>query len=311
MKLLPISSSETLRKCREFGKDSIFIASFPKSGTTWVQACVFHLIAKELSLGKNKAEQGLSLDHISHYAPFYEIDRTWTEKEEPELVAAYNEAHATIKRRMFNTHLLPEMLPSSARAIYVVRNARDVAFSFYHHLSNQDEESGGSQWSSFEEFVDDFLNGELPYDKWVDHVATWLSFMEKEVGREKVLLLSYEDLVSDLNACLHKISNHLNLALTKEDIDVVAPSLTFESMSADRSKYEPISVKWKQGYQFLRKGIVNDSYSAFFAPSDGIGDSAGLTVLGKKYQAAMDEELAKVEATCSASVVERVASLTR
>ena len=169
-------------------------------------------------------------------------------------------------------------------------------------------ESGGSQWSSFDEFVDDALQGNLPYGKWIDHVTTWLSYLEGE-GSQKVLLLGYEDLCNDLPACLLKICQHLNLSLKAEDIDFVAPSLSFESMSKDRSKYEPISVKWKDGYNFLRRGVVNDSHSAFFDSSSTGSSEPEPTNLGRMYQAAMNEELESVKQSYSPSVFERVSSL--
>jgi hypothetical protein len=42
-------------------------SSYPKSGTTWTQNICYTLATK----GERP------LDHISHYAPFYEVDRTW------------------------------------------------------------------------------------------------------------------------------------------------------------------------------------------------------------------------------------------
>jgi hypothetical protein len=41
--------------------------SYPKSGTTWTQYIVYTLATR----GERE------LEHISMYAPFYEIDATW------------------------------------------------------------------------------------------------------------------------------------------------------------------------------------------------------------------------------------------
>ena len=199
MKLLPISSSETLRKAKEFpsGREDIFITSYPKSGTTWLQAQVFTLI--NLDRVRNHKEN-LELRHITDYAPFFEVDGTWQDCEKPTLKARYNESHDKLGRRIFNTHLLPSQLPlTTGKIIYVVRNGRDVAWSFYNHLSNQIIGDGGDDFGSFDNFLRLWLNGDLPYSKWIDHVATWKAYTDSEEGRGKVLLLHYESMKEDLD----------------------------------------------------------------------------------------------------------------
>ena len=77
------------------------------------------------------------LDHISNYAPFYEDDKTWSfDSGEGKIRRDIAAAQHAIGWRLFNTHLWWSMLPKNgdARFIYVVRNARDVCCSFYHHL---------------------------------------------------------------------------------------------------------------------------------------------------------------------------------
>ena len=163
MPLLPITSTETLRCCAnlELRDTDVFICSYPKSGTTWMQNIVVNL----LTHGESPAEG----EHISAFAPFFEVDRTWNHRT-GELSGIYAKASSNNKnlseeptreevgfkdgRRVFNTHLRWDQMPrsnsSGARYIYVVRDGKDVVTSFFHHLSNQ-ADSGGFD-GTFEDF---------------------------------------------------------------------------------------------------------------------------------------------------------------
>ena len=130
--LLPISSAATVRKCSRLTlrKHDVFVASFPKSGTTWMQH-ILHTLATD---GQSP------LAHVSDACPFFEIDRTWADEEAAVLSDAVRANHDKIGWRIFNTHLLWQMMPrdsSDARYVYMVRRPTDACVSFYHHLSHQ------------------------------------------------------------------------------------------------------------------------------------------------------------------------------
>jgi hypothetical protein len=264
--LLPISSAETVQLCKGLpissDQPTLFIASYPKSGTTWMQAIVYAL----LSHGKT----GLELVHISDWSPFYEVDKTW--EVGGVLREDVSRNHTKLGVRVFNTHLRRDMLPAYAKSIYVVRTAKDVLGSFYHHLSNQDEESGGTgaAFPTFDEFTMQWQSGALPYGKWTDHVYNWTrntkTESESETGDDSLLLIRYEDLLGDLCGNLEKIALFLSLSIEKEEFGELATKLSFQGMKGEKEKYEPVSVKWKNGFNFLRKGVQGDSSSLFDEP---------------------------------------------
>jgi hypothetical protein len=288
--LLPISSKNTLKLCKNLDCNdapipTVFIASYPKSGTTWTQSIVYHLLAHTNQQLHDARPEGLS--HISDYCPFYEVDGTWShhtiegEIGNNTLKPLVRENHDLLQHRIFNTHLLPDMLPpicsssssssssSSAylttniKMIYITRNAKDAVYSFYHHLSNQDEGSGGTGtlFPNFDEFVRQWLNNQIPYGRWHRHVVTWLNLCN---DNKNILLINYEEMIHDLGSQLVRINSFLGLNdLNSIDIENLKLKLTFHGMKSNEKIYSPISVKWKNGYSFIRKGEIGDSMNSW------------------------------------------------
>jgi hypothetical protein len=83
--------------------------------------------------------------------------------------------------------------------------------------------------------------------------------------QDRVLVLSYEELVGDLPSQLRRLAAFLALpALSDSDLQGLVANLSFSGMKADAAKYNPISVAWKDpANAFLRKGVVGDSASAW------------------------------------------------
>lgn len=157
-----------------------------------------------LSRGKHPA-QG---EHISTFSPFYEIDPHWDESTG---LPKKTKGETILGRRVFNTHLrwsqMPRSQTSKAKYIYVIRDGKDVVTSFFHHLSNQ-ANAGGFD-GTFEEFFDMWLEGTLPYGKYIDHIKSWL--LRAGNGKDNVLVVYYDKLKSDLNFELVRINGFLGL----------------------------------------------------------------------------------------------------
>lgn len=96
--LLDITSTETLRWCgtlppapEGFSAD-VFVCSYPKSGTTWMQHIVGSLVLR--AKGCLTAPDG----HVSQRTPFFEIDPHWAS--EGRLAEHIEKGHEAIGRRM-------------------------------------------------------------------------------------------------------------------------------------------------------------------------------------------------------------------
>lgn len=259
-KLLPFTSLETVRKCLSLKPSidfpTLFIASYPKSGTTWLQAIIFHL----LSTGK-----GLPLEHISNFSPFYEVDKTWSERDDT-ITSKYTENHHSLGWRVFNTHFLPTMLPacdnSHMKYIYVIRNGRDVVVSFFHHLSNQVE---GGYVGDFNSFLTQWSKGEIIFGSYINHIRCWIKQINsnKDTNNQNILLIRYEDMKNDLSAEIRKMAIFLKQNMTNDRLIELTNILSFQSMKENEKLYQPLSVEWSNNFKFLRKGVVGDSKNNF------------------------------------------------
>ena len=247
--LLPITSASTLASIRAMDADArtVFVASYPKSGTTWVQNVVYQLIAS-----------AAELDHISNYTPFLEADRTWTAAGAVAEPAASN--HARLGWRAFNTHLLPGMLPAAAaapahRIVYVVRDPADCCASMWHHFSHMAPDDGGFTGTQAE-FVAQWSDGAIAFGTWRRHVGAWLAAAEAD---PRVLLLSYEAMKADLPACVARVAAHLGLAPSAELTARCLSRVDFAWMKAHEERFAPRSVAWLDkgdGFSFVRRGEV-------------------------------------------------------
>lgn len=258
--LLDITSPQTLEWCRslpppsaDFAED-VFVCSYPKSGTTWMQHIVGSLVLRARG-------EPAGTGHVSSRTPFFEIDPHW---EGPGRLAAKVQAgHEAIGRRMFNTHLRWEMMPKHDRAryVYVCRDGRDACCSFYHHLSSQRTKAGDGFVfeGSFSDFHERWLAGKVEFGRWADHLASW----NAASGDSRVLFVSYEEMVRELRPCVERVAEHLCLRLREEEISELLPTFSFAHMKVHRDQFQPVSVSWKEGFEFLRKGVCGDQASLY------------------------------------------------
>jgi sulfotransferase len=211
----------------------------------WMQNIVYTLVTK----GER------DLDHISYYAPFYEADRTWNEDGEIEEPA--NSKQKDIEYRIFNTHLLPSMIPrEEAKYIYVVRNPKDVVCSFFHHLKAQHPDDGGFE-GPFEEFYEKWIRGDIAFGKWTSHIKQWLEFCGSSL--KQVLVVSFEAMKANLSQEMCRISKYLELDLSDEIIEErCVPKCTFKYMKEHDHCFSPKTVRFKKDFKFIRKGQVGN-----------------------------------------------------
>nr|XP_009673263.1 PREDICTED: sulfotransferase family cytosolic 2B member 1 isoform X2 [Struthio camelus australis] len=161
--------------------------------------------------------------------------------------------------RLLTCHLPRHIFPKSfshsrAKVIYTLRDPRDVVVSYYYFskMCNSYEDP-----TSFEQFLRDFLNGELPHGSWFEHVQGWLEMK----SRENFFFITYEELKQDLQGSVRRLCQFLGQDLDEDAIFSVVQNASFTSMRDNpmcSSILLPSDIMDQTKGQFLRKGICGD-----------------------------------------------------
>ena len=227
--------------------DDVFIASFPKSGTTWTQQIVRLVYSR-------------GLIHDSD-PPLHAIIPWLDDSEDlPDLSVVDSMTSPRVFKSHNPYHLLPRKLTESNRLIYVTRTAKDTAVSMYFHtfgfkMYEYDE--------PIEHFIGEFMAGRVEYGPYWTHLSSWYAQRE----RSNILVLHYEDMQRDLAATVARVAHFLDQALTNEEIERIAELSTFSSMKKDHRTSMQLwdEEQRKPGMPFMRKGKAGD-WTNHFTP---------------------------------------------
>ena len=236
--LLPIAPPLTTLTNLKTDPTDVFVCSWPKSGTTWMQAIVAHLVEPDRSRWA----------HVSEVTPFYDVEASW-DGDRPS--QALTKHFAKRGRRCWNTHLLWSLIPKGGRYVYVVRDPADAVVSFWHHLSNQRGDAGTYE-GTLPEFAAEISQGTQPYGAWSAHVSDWAASARDPA----VLIVRYADMKRDAAEVIRRVAAHLGVEHV--DAAAVARLTSFDEMKADAKRYAPVSVAWAPGFEFIRAGRVGD-----------------------------------------------------
>lgn len=212
----------------EYSTD-IYIASYPKSGTTWMQMLVYQLTT----------DGSMDFEHIYEVSPWL---RNQSYKNEP-LPPTLPEP------RIIKTHDPYQQVSKNkkGRFIFVLRDGADIAASLYHHRRDYGNDSIDFDESfklSFEE---------AGKENWFEFTSLWL----QNPHQFPILYIHYEDLKADVHKEASKIAEFLGVPYTAEVKARVAERCTFEYMKAHESKFgeQPSQKKPQLVYNnFIRKG---------------------------------------------------------
>ncbi|XP_008296990.1 sulfotransferase family 2, cytosolic sulfotransferase 3 isoform X2 [Stegastes partitus] len=218
----------------------VFAVTYPKSGTIWMQEI--------LPLVLN----GGDLTPI-HTIPNWDRVPWLEEKRLAVVVDQLASPRALVSH--FPYHLMPPSFSTSkAKVIYVMRNPKDLMVSsyYFHQMAEFLEDPG-----TFDEFMDKFLEGKVLFGKWTDHIKSWT---KTELG-DRIMFITYEDMVQDLPAALRRISSFLGRNLSEEVIQKIAEHCSFKTMKSNRmSNFSLVPKVYMDNDKshFFRKGITGD-----------------------------------------------------
>ncbi|KAF2886676.1 hypothetical protein ILUMI_19497 [Ignelater luminosus] len=249
-------------KSFEVYNDDVWVATYPKAGTTWTQEMVW-LIANNLDFEGAKKSLG---DRF----PFLEISAQFDKKKlfekqnlpiEDYKMNSIESAKSAQRPRFIKTHLpfslLPEQLQNGTRSpkmICVIRNPKDSCVSFYHHgallLGWQ---------TSLEKFAKVFLADKSMYGSYWKHIFGYYNRRHYP----NLLVIKYEDMKSNLPSVIKTVAQFLDKKINEEQIQLLCKHLSIESMKSNPAAnleeftgmIRALNLVVKDG-TFIRTGVV-------------------------------------------------------
>jgi sulfotransferase family protein len=244
----------------------VWIASYPKSGNTWVRAFLHSLIREQ---NGERGEQ--DINEMSRFST-WDLDRQRyadflgfvpdNASHRPEIAATRHAVHRQIADSSENVILIKTHnclvmdrghstinFAVTAGAIYVVRNPLDVAISYAHHVGTSiddaiermaltDAETNGSDDAVYE------VQG-----SWSQHVWSWTRNANRALH-----VVRYEDLLADPKAAFGAMARHLLLNPSRRQLTRAIEGSSFARLQTQEKEKGFRERSPKADQNFFREG---------------------------------------------------------
>ena len=251
----------------------IWVASYPKSGNTWVRSIISSLVYTENgifdfpSIKKiDQYPQRRFLEHFTQdYNNIHEIKKHW--------ITSQERINLDTKIKFFKTHHLnckidnyPFTNKECTRAtIYIVRDPRNLIDSISNHFSKSIEESKKFLLTS--KILSPGKETELRGGNVITYLGSWkehYKFWTRD--NENLLIIKYEDLVKNIHQEIDKIiaflKNYIDLEVSDTKKENIIKSTSFEALKKieDNGDFtENVFVKGRsEKVRFFNKGPNNN-----------------------------------------------------
>ena len=188
-------------------RHDVFLASYPRSGNTWIRFILTALM---------KPNESLTRELVRRTIPDIYTDS-------PGYIAKVPRPRILKSHEYFD--------PRYRRVIYLVRDPRDVAASYFHFYKTTDSYRAGM---TIEEFVGGMVAGSLDnFGTWREHVNSWLA---TRGSSDDFLLVKYEDLRADPYGQSELVVQFIGLPWTPDALRKAVEATTFQQMTRIASR---------------------------------------------------------------------------
>jgi len=234
-----------------FRENDIIIATYAKSGTTWMQQIIAQLLFD--------GEEGMEVAEMS----------PWMDLRVPPKEVKLPMVEAQTNRRFVKTHLPVDALVFSEKAkyIYIGRDGRDVLWSLYNHHAK-----ANNAWyealndtpgrvgppiekppSSITQYYHDWLDGNgHPWWPFWENVRSWWEIR----NLPNVYFVHFASLKNDMPGEIRRIAEFLETPILEDKWESILLHCSFDYMKENAIKSVPLGgAFWDGGAQtFINKG---------------------------------------------------------
>ena len=192
--------------------DDIIISTYAKAGTTWMQQIVHQL--------RTGGDMGFS--EITAAVPWIETALD---------MGLDVEAEQAAPPRAYKSHLNWADVPKGCRYIYVVREPKDIAVSFYRFSEGWFFETGSIS-------IDDFIEKEILGEGgdrgiWAHFASWWPRRLENDT-----LFLTYEDMKDDPAGAVRRVAGFLGIDPASPAIEIAIERSSLAYMQAHAHQFD-------------------------------------------------------------------------
>lgn len=217
------------------GRDFIFppdynpicLVSYPKSGNTWLRFLLSNVLAN--------SECCISFNQLETIVPdLYTCNKS-----------TFKNHLSKVRPHFIKSHECYN--PMYKKVVYIVRDPRDVAVSYYwHFLRSRRVKPDDLNINKF--VLEFFLNGFSTFGNWLEHVSSW-QYMSRHVD---IMTLKYESLQRAPNSSLEKVLRFANVSHEYSEKNIsIAVDLS------DLSNLKRLEAKSGNTWSPLKKGRNN------------------------------------------------------
>ena len=254
----------------------IWLASYPKSGNTWVRAIISSLLYSDDGMFKFSflkkidqfPEKKYFKDFVKDFGNFDLIKKNW--------ILAQDKINLNNNIKIFKTHQGKYTVnnddftnnENTKAIIYIVRDPRNIVTSISNHFTKSVNESLKFMLSnsvigdnkSFEESIKDKNSRMLTLlGKWNDHYRSWTR------KKDNLLLIRYEDLILNPKSEINRISvflkNYMEFKVNNEKLDNIIKTTSFENLKKlekeETFNEGVLDKKTKNKVNFFYMGSIN------------------------------------------------------
>ena len=242
----------------------IWIASYPKSGNTWVRSIIssyffsekgdfdFSLL-KNISLYPGPKYFQNNIDKPGQVSLFWESSQKKIIEKKKQIFLKTHNALVALNNRNFTSER------TTLGAIYIVRDPRNILSSLKNHYGFNDYNETFNFMTNKKKYIWDIrkkndFSGFQFLGSWSDHHKSWI-----KNTKFKTLLIKYEDLEKDCYSTSHKIIKYI--LLLKGQNNHVDENKLFKSI--ETTKFDILKKKEKDK-GFVESIKINNINKSFF-----------------------------------------------